>query len=291
MSWLAFFFPAFATGLVYALLALGVVLTYRVSRVLPVHLGEVAMISAYIAAAVSKQGTGGPALLAAGIAGGLVAALVIGQFMYLMVERAGARFGHFTGTILTVAAATVLLGFMSYFWGGEAYRLPLWSGTTTLFGLRLPAAMVGAGVVSVVFIVATVSYVHLTRSGLDMQAVANNSKLAALRGISINATRWQSWMIGHFLSGIGGILIGAISVVSTDNAVIGITAIVAAIMGGLTSLVFCIFGAVALALGEAAVTIYMQPRYAHAIPVLILLILLIFRPSGLSGHAEQIERV
>lgn len=291
MSWLSFFFPAFATGLVYALPTLGVVLIYRVSRVLPIHLGEVAMISAYIAATVSKQGTGGSTLLAAGIAGGLLAALVIGHLMYLIVERAGGRFGHFTGTILTVAAATALLGFMSYFWGGEAYLLPLWSGMSTLLGARLPTAMVAAGAIGVAFTVLTIAYVHLTRSGLDMQAVANNSKLASLRGISINLTRWQSWMIAHFLSGIGGILIGATSIVSVDNAVFGITAVIAAIVGGLTSLVFCVVGAVFLALGEAAVTIYMQPRYAHAIPVLILLVLLIFRPSGLAGHAEKIERV
>ena len=65
----------------------------------------------------------------------------------------------------------------------------------------------------------------------------------------------------------------------------------AAIMGGLTSLVFCIVGAIAIALGEAVVTIFMQPRYAHAIPVIILLLLLVVRPSGLAGQTEQIERV
>lgn len=291
MSWLALFFPAFATGLVYALLGLGVVLTYRVSRVLPIHLGEVAMISAYIAATISSEGTGGPLSVTLGIAAGVLSAMVIGHLMYLIVERVGGRFGHFTGTMLTVAVATILLGAMSYFWGGEAYRLPLWPGTATLMGLQVPAATVASGAISAVLLPLTVVYVHSTRSGLDMQAVANNATLASLRGISINFTRWQAWMIGHVLSGIAGILIGAMSVVSTEGVVIGITAVVAAIMGGLTSLVFCIVGAIAIALGESVVTIFMQPRYAHAIPVIILLLLLVVRPSGLAGQTEQIERV
>ena len=69
------------------------------------------------------------------------------------------------------------------------------------------------------------------------------------------------------------------------------SAFVAAILGGLTSMWGCIVGAILLAAIETGVTVFFEPRYAHVVPVLLLLALLAFRPSGLAGRTEQIARV
>lgn len=292
MAWSAFGIAALGIGLTYAVMAVGIVLIYRTSRVLAFHFGEIGMLAAYVMVSTWRPGAGPRGLgLLSGAMAALAASLAAGLILYLLVEKFGGRFGHFVGTVITIAGAIILSGLMSLFWGAETFALPLFSGALAIGGASIPISSLGVIVIAATTLALTGLIITRTTLGIDMQAIACNPSLARLRGIPVQRTICAAWIMSTVLAAIAGILTAAVSVVSMDGAVIGVSAVVAAIIGGLTSVRFCIVGALLLAACETLVVMFFDPRYSQVIPVLTLLFLLMIRPSGLSGRAENIERV
>ncbi len=98
------------------------------------------------------------------------------------------------------------------------------------------------------------------------------------------------WIASAVIAGIAGIFSAALSAVSVEGATVGFSGIVAAIIGGLTSPLGGIAGALLLATGENVTSLFFEARYSIVVPVLLLVILLIVRPSGLSARVERIAR-
>lgn len=292
MTWVAFLIAALGIGLTYAVMAVGIVLIYRTSRVLAFHFGEIGMLAAYVMVSAWRPevGTHDSGLLS-GVIAALAVSLVAGLILYGLVEKLGGRFGHFIGTVVTIAAAIILVGLMSLFWGAETYPLPLFFGAVAIGGASVSISSLGVVVIAAATLIVTGLIITHSTLGIDMQAIACNPPLACLRGIPVQRTICGVWIISTVLAAIAGILTAAVSVVSMDGAIIGVSAVVAAIIGGLTSVRFCIIGALLLAACETSVVMFFDPRYSQVIPVLTLLLLLIVKPSGLSGRTENIERV
>ncbi len=291
MSWSAFAIAGLGIGLTYAVMAVGIVLIYRTSRVLAFHFGEVGMLAAYVLVSVWQPGSVHGFGLISGIAAAFVVSVSAGLLLYLLVERFGSRYGHFVGTVITIAAAIILAGMMSLFWGAETRQVPIFYGNFASIGYSVPISSIAVIVIDVITLSITGLIITKTTLGIDMQAIACNPTLARLRGISVQTTVCTVWVLGTVLAAISGILTASVSVVSLDGAVIGVSAVVAAIIGGLTSVRFCILGALLLASSETLVIMFFDPRYSQVIPVLTLLLLLMVKPSGLSGRAEHIARV
>lgn len=281
MSWLSNIYTALATGCLYSIMAVGVVLIYRTSRVLAFHVGEVGMLTAYVVVSIWRPGQGA-LILTEALVLAVCTAVAAGIVMYVLVERIGGRFGHFVGTVITIAATIGLNGLMSLMWSGQTYRLPLLPGSTQNI------AVVG---IAAVTLAAVMVLMRRSALGIDMQAIANNATLARLRGVPVQLTLCAAWVLGSVLAAMSGVLIASLSVVSIEGSVIGVSAIVAALIGGMTSIGFAIVGAFLLAGCETLVTLFGEPRYAPVIPVVCLLLLLIVRPTGLAGRSESISRV
>jgi branched-chain amino acid transport system permease protein len=290
MSWPVSIATALATGLIYSVMAVGIVLIYRTSRVLAFHMGEVGMLAAYVLVSVWRPGAG-LANLAAAISAALGIAALAGVAMYLLVERLGGRFGHFVGTVITIAATIALHGIMSLIWGAQTWRMPLIEGSISWLGMTFPAGNIAVLVFSAVILAIVVLVITRTTIGIDMQAIACNPVLARLRGISVQRTLCVVWVLATLLAAISGILIASVSVVSLEGAIIGVSAIVAALIGGMTSIPFAIVGALLLAACETLVTLFGEPRYSQVIPVIGLMLLLVVRPTGLASQSEHIARV
>ena len=290
MSWHTSIITALATGCIYSIMAVGVVLIYRTSRVLAFHVGEIGMLSAYVLVSVWKPGAGALNLSLATIAAFGVAALA-GVVMYVLVERIGGRFGHFVGTVITIAATIALNGMMGLIWAAQTWRMPLFPGSIDILGNTLPLQNVAVLVIGAAALIGTMLLIRHTSFGIDMQATASNPTLARLRGISVQTTLCGAWVLGTLLAALSGVMFASVSVVSVEGAIIGVSAIVAALIGGLTSIGFAIVGAFLLAGCETLVTLYGEPRFAQVIPVLGLLLLLIVKPTGLASRLESIARV
>jgi branched-chain amino acid transport system permease protein len=100
-----------------------------------------------------------------------------------------------------------------------------------------------------------------------------------------------SWVIGVLAFGLAGVLHGERSFVALSTSVIGISALIACLIGGMDSLKGVVIAAFLVAFAENFTAFYIDPRYVLIAPVTILFIILIVRPWGLFGTVEEFKRV
>ncbi|SDC89699.1 branched-chain amino acid ABC transporter permease [Paraburkholderia lycopersici] len=290
MNTLSFVLDLLSSAVIYALFGLAIVLAYRTSRVLMFCVGEIGMTSAYVLRSVWlwAGGTAGGLALAAAAALGVAA--LAGWGLYALLRRLSANGDHFVGTVVTIAASIFLEGLMSAVWNGETVQLPFPRGAVTLGGASLSIVSLGIVAAGGLLIAALLLAFYRTRAGIELQAVAGNWQLAVLSGIP--AARWLAvaWIVAATVSAVAGIFSAAVSAVSASGAAVGFSGIVAAIMGGLTSPAGALAGAFMLAAGENVTSLYLDARYSVVVPVVLLVLLLALRPSGLSGRTERISR-
>ncbi|WP_454917962.1 branched-chain amino acid ABC transporter permease [Xanthobacter sediminis] len=288
---ISFALSTLGIGVVYAILALAVVFVYRASRVLVFCVGEIGAVAAYVLRDGWALAGPGPWGFAIGVLAALAAAAFIGAVLYLLVERLNPGGSHFIGTIITVAVGVVLLGLLAAGWGGEISRLPIRLGFTTIAGTRVPLLTPAIIAIGAVLLAAVFLLLHRSDFGIESQALSGNRTLAHLRGIPVSRRLLSIWVLAAVFSAIGGMLSAAFSSVSIEGASVGLSGIVAAIIGGLTNPAGAVVGAVLLALAENLTTAWFDARYSQVVPILSLLALLIVRPRGIGNRAESIERV
>ncbi|RKP53751.1 ABC transporter permease subunit [Pararobbsia silviterrae] len=290
MNPVSFLIDLLSSAVTYALLALAVVLAYRTSRVLMFCVGEIGMTCAYVLHDVWGWAGGGGAGFAAGLLAAFAVAAVIGWILYLLLRQLSANGDHFVGTVVTIAVSIFLEGVMSAVWAGETIQMPFRRDTFVLAGAQISPVSLAIVVIGGVLIGGLLLVFYRSRAGIELQAVAGNWRLAVLSGIP--AARWLSfvWIVAAMLCAVAGLFSGAISAVSIGGAEIGFSGIVAAIMGGLTSPVGALAGALLLAAGENLTSLFFDARYSVVVPVLFLVLLLALRPAGLSGRVERISR-
>jgi branched-chain amino acid transport system permease protein len=289
MTILPYAINTLSTAVVYALFALAIVFAYRTSRILLFCVGEIGVMSAYVLCAVLHWtgNTGGGIALA--VAMTLLFDAVIGFLLFLVLGQERQE-DPFTGTAITIALAIFFAGCISVIWGGQVEQLPFPNGTISLVGasisiISLISIAIGAGVALAILVL-----FYNTSIGIELQALANNRELAVLNGIPVNSRMLTVWIAASIVSGLAGILSGAVSSVSAGGSAVGFSGLVAAIIGGLTSPGGAIFGAILLAAGENITSLFLDVRYSAVVPVGLLVALLALRPYGLSARVERIVR-
>jgi branched-chain amino acid transport system permease protein len=220
------------------------------------------------------------------------AAMVLGLAVFwLAIRRVMGEPPH-VGLMLTVGLATILNGLMIVLFGGGMTAIPAGLPQFASIGnLRLPTSDVVAAAGAWLSIAAIAIIYRLTNLGLQMRAVAERVMLSAQRGLNVDRTVALSWIIGVLAAGLAGILHGERSFVALSATVVGISALIACLIGGMDSLKGVIIAAFLVALTEAVTALYIDPRYVLIAPVMILLLILIVRPGGLFGTVEEYRRV
>jgi branched-chain amino acid transport system permease protein len=284
----AFALTVLASWGIYALLGLGIVLVYRTSRILNIAGGEIAMFIGYVGALAVADGL--PFLIAVALAAAAAMALGLAIF-WLAIRRVMGEPPH-VGLILTVGIGTILNGFMIVLFGGGMVAIPTaLPAFTTIGSLRLPTPDVVAAV-GAWLCIATIALVYgLTNLGLQMRAVAERVMLSAQRGLNVDRTVALSWMLGILATGLAGILHGERALIALSASVIGVSALIACLIGGMDSIKGVVLAALIVALTENFTALYLDPRYVLIAPVVILLVILIVRPWGLFGTVEELRRV
>ena len=194
--------------------------------------------------------------------------------------------------MLTVGIATILNGLMIVLFGGGMVAIPTGiTGHSYVGATRLPTSDIVAAIGAWTSI-ATIGLIYrLTNLGLQMRAVAERVMLSAQKGLNVERTVALSWVIGVLAAGLAGIFHGERSFVALSASVIGVSALIACLIGGMDSLKGAIVAALIVALTESITALYIDPRYVLIAPVIILLLILIVRPWGLFGTVEEFKRV
>lgn len=131
-----------------------------------------------------------------------------------------------------------------------------------------------------------------TRLGRAMRAVSFNHDLAALMGIPVNKVISYTFMLGSALAGAAGVLVGSVypKIEPLMGVMPGLKAFVAAVLGGIGNVTGAVVGALTLGLAEEFVVAYWAPTFRDALAFTVLILILMFRPTGLFG-SRRIEKL
>ena len=199
--------------------------------------------------------------------------------------------------MMTIALATVLEGLATLIWGGEykTYHGVLPTLTLKLGQISVPPESLIGLMVSVVAVGILMFVFRYTKIGLAMRATAEDLKVVQSLGIRATTVYSVSWVIASVVGVIGGILLGGVSGVMIPLAEIGLKAFAVVLLGGANSVGGAIVAGIILGVLENVAAGYLDPLlpgggFAQIFPFVVMIIVLIFRPSGLFGLA-RIERI
>jgi branched-chain amino acid transport system permease protein len=273
------------SGMIIALMALALVLTWRATRVVNFAQVGQAMFTTFIA--LSIQTLTGSWFVA--LVGAIIAGAILGVFVQYLVLRPVKRMDTSGAIIATFGVLIALQAAAGMIWGGDsqAYPQPFGNTAITLFGREWPVSaydliVIGFGVVMVVAL--TLLFTR-TSLGLAMRATAFNPEVARLSGIRVSRTLTIGWALAGIVGAVGGVLVAPTSAISPNSFdILLVFAFTAAVIGGLDSLI----GAVALGIGTglilSVVSGYSDSSNAPVVALVLLALNLAIKPEGIFGH-------
>jgi branched-chain amino acid transport system permease protein len=288
-------------GAFYALIALGYTMVYGVLRFINFAHGDVFMIGAfcgyYLSPRLLPHFAGWMTPL--GPVSVLVLTMLICALLGIAIEKIAyrpLRSRPKLTVLITAIGVSLFLEYGGQFaFGADPKSFPELMPDRALEGtgaLTITTTQLAAYIVTISLLVALTFIVKRTRLGMAMRALSNNATAAALMGVNIDTVVSFTFGLGSALAGAGGILF-ALSYPSIDplmGLLPGIKAFVAAVLGGIGNIPGAAVGGIVLGVVETFVGGSAFSTYRDAIAFALLIIILLFRPTGIFGRA-QIEKV
>jgi len=278
---------------IYALIACGYVLIYRVSRVLNLAHGELMMLGAYLLLMTASQFSGHWAVAIAAAVG---LSLLTGVLVYLFLMRKMTGEMVLAAVLTTVALGTLLRGAMVLIWSARQHY-PAQRLQFTNFAIALPGgarmSLCAALLVATTLLIygSLWAFLRFGRWGVRMRAAGQRPLLAAQRGINLHAIYALAWGLSTLTGALAGMLLAMDQGLDQTMAMIGLKAFPAALVGGLDSLLGALAGALIVATAEVLLIHYVDPLLSEVVPFLVLIAMLAVWPWGLFGTREELDRV
>jgi branched-chain amino acid transport system permease protein len=195
--------------------------------------------------------------------------------------------------IITIGASLVIRGLVQVWLGKGTHSLPAFSGDEPIHILGatlLPQSVWVLGVTALV-VVALWYFFNRTLQGKAMLATSYNRVAAELVGINTSWVLFMSFAMSAALGALGGILLTPITLTSYDVGImLGLKGFVAAVVGGLGNGLGAVLGGLLVGILEAMGAGYISSNYKDAIPFVLILLILFFKPRGLFG-GKSTDRV
>jgi branched-chain amino acid transport system permease protein len=274
-------------GGMYTLIALGIVIIYKSTRVFNFAQGWMVTLGAFmLVTLVEKFG------VVIGVIGGIAFGALIGIVIERLLMRPLIGQPLIAALLLTIMLAHVIEGINILIWGTFGYEMPVnLPGQSIKFaGVVVSHALLwGIGVAVVAFAAFSLFYWR-TLMGRVMRGTAEDHQVAQSLGLPVKGVFSLSWVLAGFLSIIAGLFLGVVSGVHyiMYSSLLGAIAVV--LLGGIDSIVGAIVGGMILGVLQSLVTGYLNPALADVIPYIVLLLILIIKPYGLFGLV-RIERL
>jgi branched-chain amino acid transport system permease protein len=286
------------TGAILGLGALGLTLSMRILRFANFSHAELLTWGAYLALGVVAFGAAGPPLgplsfgwpllaaaaLAAVATGGL--ALLVDRLLFRPLRARGAV--AVTLIFASFGASLVLRNVLLLLWGPHAhyYGRELAMAVEVLPGVRVVPDQVFVLALALALVLAVHAFLARTRLGLAMRATAESPTLARVSGIEVEAVVRWTWILSGALAAAGGVFFGLTVQIRPEMGFSLLLPIFAAVvLGGLDSLAGAVVGGLAVGLAESLSLLVVPPGYKPAVPFLVLILVLYFKPTGLFGSA------
>ena len=292
MQFLTYLVRGISLGSVYALIALGYTMVYGIARMLNFAHGDVIMVGGYVVFfAFCKSGIN-PLL---SILIGMAACTLLG----MTIEKVAYKPLRGTPSLAVLITA---IG-VSYFLQNGA--MLLWKSDPKSFSsivgisglnlfdgrLQISAETIVTIITCIVIMIVLMWFVKKTKPGHAMQAVSEDRGAAQLMGINVNGIISLTFAIGSALAAIAGALLLSSypTLMPTTGAMPGIKAFTAAVFGGIGSIPGAFLGGILLGVIENLSKAYISTQLSDAIVFLVLIIILLVKPTGLLGKKATVK--
>ena len=269
-------------GGVFAAIALGFSLVYRVTGVVNLSQGAFCVLGA-MGMYFFQVVFGLPAALAApaAVIAATLFSVVIGAATFV---PAVSRLPTSSTLVLTAGLLTFFEGVTLLVWGNQPYALPPFSGEAPLVveGLRLPTQGLWLAGGSTIMIVALWILLNRTAIGRALQACAENPTAARLMGVNTNRMMLLSFGVAAAIGALSGVLVAPITSLEFDSGRFFTTSgFIAVAIGGMGSFAGSILGGLLLGVSEQLAAFYVSSLFSSTLALLLLMATLLVRPAGL----------
>jgi branched-chain amino acid transport system permease protein len=297
-----------ALGTVYGLIALGYTMVYGILFMINFAHGEIFMIGAYLGwgvlAALIHAQAGGlhpawvlPLMLVQAMLGAGLVGVLLERFAYRPLYTRGASR---LGPLISAVGASIFLQNAVMLTQGARMKVYM---TSLLFPRTWRFQVAGVSISILVVVMAGVAVLmmwglHLlvqrTMLGRSIRAVAEDREMAAIMGVNVRGVIATTFFLGSALGGAGGVLVGLyytqIDFVMGYSA--GLKAFTAAVLGGIGNIRGAMLGGLLLGVAESLAVTFINPAYKDVVAFAILILTLVFRPTGILGESvPEAEKV
>ncbi|WP_137936366.1 branched-chain amino acid ABC transporter permease [Chitinivorax sp. B] len=289
-------------GSIYALIALGYTMVYGILGLINFAHGEVVMIGAMVAITainvLLQLNLGLPGIVTISLA--TCAAIAMCMLLSFSIEKIAYRplrkAPRLAPLITAIGISIILQQVAMIIWGKRYVVFPsvIKVETIDVFGATITNLQIVIVVLAIVFMGVLVGIVEKTKLGRAMRATSQNPEVATLMGVNVNTIISMTFVLGAGLGAIAGVMVAA----NYDQAhanmgfMIGLKAFTAAVLGGIGNLAGAVVGGILLGIVESLGAGYIGPltgdvlgsNYQDIFAFMMLIAVLIFRPSGLLGE-------
>ena len=274
-------------GSIYALIALGYTMVYGIAKMLNFAHGDIIMVGAYSVISTVALSTNIPGIVAVVVS--IVVCAVLGVTIEFLAYRPLRKAPSLSVLITAIGVSYLLQNLALLIFGSQqkSFHLdffdviqPIYIGDVLINGITLITL-----VVTIVIMIALTIFINGTRLGKAMRAVSEDKEAAELMGISVNKTITVTFAIGSILAAVASVFYGGAYkyIKPTTGSMPGIKAFTAAVFGGIGSIPGAMLGGVLLGVIEQFAKAYISTLWSDAIVFLVLVIVLVVKPTGLLG--------
>jgi len=284
-------------GGIYALIALGYTMVYGIIELINFAHGDVYTLGTFFSLAIlTLLGvTGvvtGPALIVV-VAVTIIGAMILCGLTGVIIERLAYRrlrnAPKLAPLITAIGMSFILENLMLYWRGPSPVTFPdvIPNPDVVLGSVTIQTKQIMVILLAIVLMLVLQVFVYNTKLGKAMRATAQDKDAAQLMGININTTIALTFLIGSALAGAAGFVSGVYygSTWFLNGFAAGLKAFTAAVLGGIGNLAGAMLGGFLIGLTEAMTTQFISDQWSNVVVFSVLVLVLIFRPSGLLGES------
>ena len=286
MVFLSYLINGISLGSVYAIIALGYTMVYGIAKMLNFAHGDVIMVGAYISFCITQY-LGLPAVLS--VVGAMIVCTVLGILIERLAYKPLRSAPKLAVLITAIGVSYFLQNSALLIWGAnpKSFTSAINLGSIRLFDgkLLISDEAIVTVLACVLIMVALTLVTSRTKMGKALRAVSEDKGAAQLMGVDVNQTISVTFAIGSALAAVAGVLLcSAYPVLQpTTGSMPGIKAFTAAVFGGIGSIPGAMLGGILLGLIEIFGKAYISTELGDAIVFLILIVMLLVKPTGLLG--------
>lgn len=281
-----------SVGSIYALIALGYTMVYGIIKLINFAHGDVFMVGSFVGLSIAKalnaQGFSPLAVFLISLIVSMIASAILGVAIERLAYKPLRNASRIAVLITAVGISFLLENGGIFVVGPQAQGFPeiIQKKQFTLFGtVQMDSNQVMILVLTVILMVVLQYVVHRTKIGKAMRAVSFDMEAARLMGINVDRTISATFAIGSSLAAAAGVIFGMTynSVDPLMGMIPGLKAFVAAVLGGIGSIPGALVGGLLLGTVETGVSSVGYSLWRDGVAFIVLILILIFKPSGLFG--------